>query len=238
MLLLLVDWRVGSQTRRWFLCVSLPRRLWTDLWLYYCSVILLKIPELSSQSCSLSLCSLALPTALFKVSRIGASFLCDPGQWPLDLPRNGKCEWWVHQKRGFESYIVLCQQPLLLMLTLQPPSLSQLCSPSSVRSKKACRCLKCFLAGPCPMEMPVPVQRTTMAVRLLIRYLFFQNLKHALARTPLDITHPIPIHLDVQRPGWFLFLSVIFFLLPSTHPVPELQKYVGTTKSFRPLVIQ
>lgn len=145
--------------------------------------------------------------------------LCDPGQWPLDLPRNGKCEWWVHQKRGFEGYIVLYQQPLLLMLTLQPPSLSLNCARLPLSALKslplpevlpgwalsdgdACSC-SAHNNG-CPPADSVPI--------------FSKPETRACERTPLDITHPIPIHLDVQRPGWFLFLSVIFsfFYRPPT----------------------
>lgn len=47
-------WLAGEWIRRWFLCVS-PHGGSGPLWLYSLSNSFLKIPELSSQSCSLSL---------------------------------------------------------------------------------------------------------------------------------------------------------------------------------------
>lgn len=217
----MVGWLVGEcswihKIRRWFLFHGGSGPL----------VILLKIPELSCFPESLLSRFLHCPVQGFPDQSI---ILCDPGQWPLDLPssqetKNASIVVGASEKGGFEGYIVLYQQrprtaldayfatsfSISLSIVL---ALLDLCP-----SRKACRCLKCFLAGPCPMEMPVPVQRNN-ACPPADSVPTFQNLKHALARTPLDITHPIPIHLDIQRPGWFLFsFSVIFsfFYRPPT----------------------
>lgn len=159
--------------------VSLPRRLWASCNSPQNTRVILTIlfPE------SLLSRFLRCPVQGFPDQSI---ILCDPGQWPLDLPssqetKNASIVVGASEKGGFEGYIVLYQQRPLTALDAY--FATSFCISLSIvlalldlcPSRKACRCLKCFLAGPCPMEMPVPVQRTTMPARLLIRYLLFKT---------------------------------------------------------------
>lgn len=236
---------MASWIRGWFLCVSLfhnRQQLWASLAaLWICNSLL----GLFSQSSPLSLrskVSPALPPLLcsrFPVYSLDQStILCDPRQWPLPLdpqptPRKRKTQVWVYQKRGAPPPSLHCSLPTVTALNAcfaTSFSISQLSSSSSFCSSSSVACL---LQKSLPLLGVLPgylvrwrclflFNAQQCLLCLLIRYLLFRNLKHALASTPTPRHHPPNSHPSgpPQRPGWFfVFFQCNFpILLPSTHP--------------------
>lgn len=89
----------------------------------------------------------------------------------------------------------------------------------SAFSKKVCRC---FLAVPCPMEMPVPVQRTVMPVLAADSVPTFSKPETRACDPSTSPTQFLSIWTSNVQFFFFVFFHCNFpFLLPSTHSIPS-----------------
>lgn len=145
---------------------------------------------------------------------------------------------WCIRKGVFPVYIVLCPTVTVLWCLLATSfhlylfSIKLLHPPStyppthhpplfcfSAFSKKVCRC---FLAVPCPMEMPVPVQRTVMPVLAADSVPTFSKPETRACDPSTSPTQFLSIWTSNVQVVFFVFFHCNFpFLLPSTHSIPS-----------------